>query len=1069
MRKLLFLIFSLTLWAWCMAAPVRFAPTTVVQPNGDTLHCFVSGDEFYHWLHDSEGFTIVQNPHTRQYVYAGQSTDTDPMVDPLQVGVIPEGLCATTLLPGRDDPAKAGLRPNLMPTKRYLRSRLDAWKVPEDSLSVAPKTSGANHGILNNIVIFIRFADEDTCTSSSFSTIDSMFNDSTAGNESLFNYFHYTSYGNLRVVTHYLPTPSADFVLSYQDMHVRNYFKPYNAVTNPIGYTNDTSRRNREFTLLQNAVSWINANCAVSSLPNLDMDNDGKVDNICFIVSGTFTAWNDLLWPHKWSLYDRTVTLGNKRIWTYNLQLAGSGSHYFSVSTLCHEMTHTLGAPDLYHYDSYTNVSPGGAWDLMNSNQTPPQQTNSFFKYHYLNWIDSIPLIEDSGEYTLQSLASGPNNAVKIAAAAPHQWYILEYRNNADTFDASIPNQGLLIWRYNDRSTADNANFNFYSIPHQLWLFRPNSNIDTVNGTIAQAALGISSRHAFHIGTNPYPYLCDGTPDSSFRITNIHLSGTNNSSVTFTFNPNGNPACGTVHTFPLEQGFEEGDNGCWTTESISTENLQELGVTGTENSIYPHSGNYQFRFSSFYTASDYNQYLISPCLQHTRPLQMSFWYRRSHNSTENFKIQYSTTNNAVESFTNTIADIAVSTNDWQQSVVTIPAEARYVAINYYSNYKYHLFVDDITIYDTLGSDTIIRDTVYISVHDTLDHIVYDTLIHWIHDTLTHSYHDTLYTTVYDTLFFSLIDTVEQTVLDTTFFQPSTYEVAVLPNEITRGNTSGSGFFLKGTRLEIAALAYPGYHFSHWMDGNTNNPRTITVNSDILFNAYFAKGSDCRSKSLILIHDTIVLRDTVWRTIHQTVNITLHDTLWVSHIDTITVTTRDTLWMPRDEHDTFYIVIHEQYYYDTTSYYQLAVRSANPTMGAAAGNGIFPKGTVVQLGALPNEGYHFVQWSDGATDNPHSITITGNATITATFAQGRPESIDNPIPAFFTKVYTLGQCIVTESPANLPVTIYNIMGQLLLQRGSLQSTETLRTETQPLRPGLYIVRIGTLPATKVIIP
>ena len=402
-------------------------------------------------------------------------------------------------------------------------------------------------------------------------------------------------------------------------------------------------------------------------------------------------------------------------------------------------------------------------------------------------------------------------------------------------------------------------------------------------------------------------------------------------------------------------------------------------------------------------------------------------------------------------------------------MVTVPAEARYVAINYYSNYKYHLFVDDITVYDTLGSDTIIRDTVYISVHDTIDHIVYDTLIHWIHDTLTHSYHDTLYTTVYDTLFFSLIDTVEQTVLDTTFFQPSTYEVAVLPNEITRGNTSGSGFFLKGTRLEIAALAYPGYHFSHWMDGNTDNPRTITVNSDILFNAYFAKGSDIRTKSLILIHDTIVLRDTVWRTIHQTVNITLHDTLWVSHIDTITVTTRDTLWMPRDEHDTFYIVIHEQYYYDTTSYYQLAVRSANPTMGAAAGNGIFPKGTVVQLGALPNEGYHFVQWSDGATDNPHSITITGNATITATFAQGRPENIDNPIPAFFTKVYTLGQCIVTESPANLPVTIYNIMGQLLLKRGNLQSTETLRTETQPLRPGLYIVRIGTLPATKVIIP
>ena len=206
-----------------------------------------------------------------------------------------------------------------------------------------------------------------------------------------------------------------------------------------MGYVADSDRREREFALLQNAVDWVNINCPVSTTLDLDVDNDGMVDNVCFVVSGTYTGWSDLLWPHKWSLYDRYVYINGKRVYTFNFQLAGSGEHYFGVSTLCHEMTHTLGAPDIYHYEHYDNVSPGGSWDLMNSNQTPPQQSNSLFKLKYLNWFDSIPELTDSGTYTMQSLATGPNHAYKIASADREQWYILEYRNYSDTFDSSIP------------------------------------------------------------------------------------------------------------------------------------------------------------------------------------------------------------------------------------------------------------------------------------------------------------------------------------------------------------------------------------------------------------------------------------------------------------------------------------------------------------------------------------------------------------------------------------------------------------------------------------------------------
>lgn len=47
---------------------------------------------------------------------------------------------------------------------------------------------------------------------------------------------------------------------------------------------------------------------------------------------------------------------------------------------------------------------------------------------------------------------------------------------------------------------------------------------------------------------------------------------------------------------------------------------------------------------------------------------------------------------------------------------------------------------------------------------------------------------------------------------------------------------------------------------------------------------------------------------------------------------------------------------------------------------------FPEGTAVQLTATPTDDcYKFVQWSDGNTDNPRSITVTSNAEYQAVFS------------------------------------------------------------------------------------
>ena len=55
-------------------------------------------------------------------------------------------------------------------------------------------------------------------------------------------------------------------------------------------------------------------------------------------------------------------------------------------------------------------------------------------------------------------------------------------------------------------------------------------------------------------------------------------------------------------------------------------------------------------------------------------------------------------------------------------------------------------------------------------------------------------------------------------------------------------------------------------------------------------------------------------------------------------------------------------------------------------GTVSGSGTYNYGATVTLKAAPSAGYHFVKWSDGNTNASRTVTVTGNATYTATFEQ-----------------------------------------------------------------------------------
>ncbi len=587
MKKVM--LFIAVMWMACAAnaAFVSRMPVVRLQPNGDTLHCFATGDEFYHRLHDAAGFTIVQDPVSGWYVYATQEWNEDHS---------DWQLVATDLIAGRSNPAAAGISPNLIASPATVNLKHKQWEIPERyRVAKSPQSKTMeNHGKLNNVVIFIRFADDSAITTP-MSVIESMFNDSSANAISMHNYFWRASYGQLRIPTHFYPAADNDQIISYQDSLPRSRYMPYNASTNPDGYQSDNQRAALEFGLLERAVNYVNQHSPIPTDLNIDYDNDGMVDNICFILKGTYTGWNDLLWPHKWALYDRQVFINGKRVYTFNLQLEGSGSHYFSTSTFCHEMFHTLGAPDLYHYENYSNVTAVGIWDLMCNNTTPPQHMGMYMKMRYGRWLDTVPEITEAGTYSLRSVGDSipHNNCYRIQAGSPDQWYYLEYRDNNELFEEGLPGSGLLVYRIAPQFQG-NANFDGIYNYDEVYIFHPNGINDTTNGTLAQAFFSEGSgRTAFTPTTNPHPWLCGGQADTTLHITNIGVAG---DSITFTYTPHRPqpPVCDSTCSLTVTmrdpsqntwQGayliFEKTDGSVYTTMSIGDCSAQETRVVNT--------------------------------------------------------------------------------------------------------------------------------------------------------------------------------------------------------------------------------------------------------------------------------------------------------------------------------------------------------------------------------------------------------------------------------------------------------------------------------------------------------
>ena len=208
-----------------------------------------------------------------------------------------------------------------------------------------------------------------------------------------------------------------------------------------------------------------------------------------------------------------------------------------------------------------------------------------------------------------------------------------------------------------------------------------------------------------------------------------------------------------------------------------------------------------------------------------------------------------------------------------------------------------------------------------------------------------------------------------------------------------GTVTGGGSLPAGSTTTLTATANNGYTFSHWQDGNIQNPRTITVTGNATYTAYFTQNVYTITTEVTPAGSGTVTGggsyhygDTPTLTAYPNEGYTFAH--WndgnTQNPRTITVTGNATYTATFNE--------------VTTTYYTVSANVSPSGAGTVTGTGTFPEGTTITLHAIANNGYSFDHWNDGSTQNPRTVTVTGNITYTAYFNQLQYNITVNVSPA-----------------------------------------------------------------------
>ena len=285
-----------------------------------------------------------------------------------------------------------------------------------------------------------------------------------------------------------------------------------------------------------------------------------------------------------------------------------------------------------------------------------------------------------------------------------------------------------------------------------------------------------------------------------------------------------------------------------------------------------------------------------------------------------------------------------------------------------------------------------------------------------------------------------------------------YTITVVANDTLLGTVTGSGTYPSGTTIDIEARPYSGAVFTSWDDGNTDNPRSVTVTQDMTFMAIFTEVETY----LITVRPENPLQGSTYGSgqyqLNQEVSIGAvprpgyYFSGWqdgdMNNPRTIIVTgaAEYIASFSQDPVETYTVTV----YYDESE-------------GFILGAGTYQAGAIASIAAIPADGFYFKKWGDGTTDNPKEVVVDHDIVLAAFFeGTGVDEDGFETINLY-------------PNPANDKIHIEGLEGEHEIQIynafGMLVMTTTLQGDSEinisDLPTGYYLMRIDNRRAVKFI--
>jgi hypothetical protein len=292
-----------------------------------------------------------------------------------------------------------------------------------------------------------------------------------------------------------------------------------------------------------------------------------------------------------------------------------------------------------------------------------------------------------------------------------------------------------------------------------------------------------------------------------------------------------------------------------------------------------------------------------------------------------------------------------------------------------------------------------------------------------------------------------------------------YYVTVTANDTNMGRVSGDGYYAENTDTSIVAIPNNGCRFVQWNDGNTQNPRTITVTQDTMFTAIF---DSVRYNLSLNIND--ISRGVV----------SGNGTYAVNSIATITavpnVGYRFVGWDDGNKDSVRIITVTRNIsliaLFGIEGMYYVYAAPTDPKMGSVIGSNDYHKSngkpefkreyaanSVASIEAIPNTGYRFIAWNDGNTDNPREFTVTGDSIFMAIFDIGTAiEDIETSNIKLYPNPTTNNIHITLPQNVDHAVfTLYDMQGKILIKQ-NINNQDAISVSN--LAAGIYIYNVTT---------